>query len=379
MRVALAQALLVKPTLLLLDEPTNHLDLEACVWLENYLSTKYNRCLIVISHSQDFLNTVCTNIIHINPKRKLTYYSGNYDTFVKTKAEVEANQMKQYRKEQDDIKHIKEFIASCGTYSNLVRQAKSKQKIIDKMEEKGLTEMPEPDPTFNFRWPEVTPLAPPILAFYDVSFSYNGKEPYLYEGLDLAVLQDSRIALVGPNGVGKSTLLKLMAGELTPALGQVRRHMDLILGRYNQHSTEQLEMDASPLEFIQRAFPKERKEEPEWRSWLGKYGINGKMQVTKIGALSDGQKSRLVFAMMAFRRPHVLLFDEPTNHLDMQCIDALGDAIRAFNGGMVLVSHDFRLIDQVARDIWVCGDKTVTKWEGTIREYKQHLAKGMIL
>jgi ATP-binding cassette subfamily F protein 2 len=240
------------------------------------------------------LTLAVRSIIHITPRHKLMYYSGNYDTFVKTKAEVEANQIKQYRKEQDDIKHIKDFIASCGTYSNLVRQAKSKQKIIDKMEEKGLTEMPDADPTFNFRWPDVTPLPPPILAFYDVSFSYNGKPPYLYEHLDIGVLQDSRIALVGPNGVGKSTLLKLMAGDLSPALGQVRKHMDLIIGRYNQHSTEQLDMEASPLDFIRTQFPDVKKEEPEWRSWLGKYGITSKMQVTKIRALSDGQKSRLV-------------------------------------------------------------------------------------
>lgn len=377
MRVALAQALFAKPTLLLLDEPTNHLDLEACVWLENYLST-YDRCLIVVSHSQDFLNGVCTNVIHITPQRKLQVYGGNYDTFVQVKTENEVNQMKKYRKEQDDIKHLKAFIASCGTYSNLVRQGKSKQKIIDKMVAAGLTEAVVSEPVFNFKFPSVEPLPPPVLAFQDVAFTYSGDMKHaLYQHLNLGVTMDSRIALVGPNGAGKSTLLKLMVGELNPTQGVIRRHLNLNIGKYNQHSNEQLDQTATPLDFIRSKFDDRKLNEEEWRQHLGKYGVRGAQQTSPIGKMSDGQKSRLVFCLMSVTRPNFICLDEPTNHLDIECIDSLADAIRVYEGAVVLVSHDFRLIDQIAKEIWVCDEKTVTRWKGSIRDYKKSLMKKM--
>ena len=174
MRVALAQALFVRPTLLVLDEPTNHLDLGACVWLEDYLS-KWDSILLLTSHSADFLNGVCTKIYHLSVHKKLDLYGGNYDSYVNTRKENEVNQMKRYQKEQDDIKHLREFISSCGTYSNLVKQAQSKQKIIDKMVEAGLTAKPEPDPVFRFTFPNSNKIPPPVLAFQNVSFSYSGK------------------------------------------------------------------------------------------------------------------------------------------------------------------------------------------------------------
>jgi ATP-binding cassette subfamily F protein 2 len=377
MRVALAKALFARPSLLLLDEPTNHLDLETCIWLENYLAT-YPHCLVVISHSQEFLNTVCTNILLLTPKRTLAVYSGNYDQFVKTKAELETQQMKQYAKEQDDIKHIKQFIASCGTFSNMVKQAKSKQKILDKMEAAGLTEKVEQGHQFNFRFPDCDRLAPPVLSFINLGFAYSGKEEdMLYRGLELGVDMDSRIALVGPNGAGKSTLLKLICKEIDPTVGQMRSHLDLKLGRYHQHSTDQLDPELEVLDFMQKRYPEKKMEEEDWRKAIGRYGISGKQQKTKIGELSDGLKSRIVFAMLALERPNMLLFDEPTNHLDMECIDSLAEAINAFNGGMLLVSHDFRLISQVAKSIWVCDKKTIRAYPGTIGEYKKSLMKNM--
>lgn len=364
MRVALAQALLKRPTLLLMDEPTNHLDLEACVWLEKYLST-YPYCLVVVSHSQDFLNGVCTNIIHLTQRQKLQNYTGNYDQFVKTKAELEVNQMKRYQKEQDDIKHLKAFIASCGTFSNLVKQAKSKQKILDKMEADGLTEKVIPDPKFNFRFSQCERLAPPVLAFQNVGFSYSGKrEEFLYDGLNLGVDMDSRIALVGPNGAGKSTLLKLMVQDLHPVDGVIRRHLHLKFGRYHQHSHEILDMDKTVLDFMIEYYPDKKMEVEEWRKSIGRYGITGSRQTTQIGKLSDGLKTRIIFAMLAIEKPNLLLLDEPTNHLDMECIDSLADAINNFEGGVVLVSHDFRLIDQVAKQVWVCDKNTVMEWPG---------------
>merc|ERR1719498_2259280 len=197
MRVALAQALFVQPMLLLLDEPTNHLDLGACVWLEEYLK-KYPYTLLLTSHSEDFMNGVCTNIMQLTQKGTLVVWGGNYAQYMKTRTELEKNQLTQYKKEQDDIAHLQDFIRSCGTYANMRIQAESKQKIIDKMKDKGLTELPEKDRTYNFSFPDSEKISPPVMAFGGVSFSYSGKkEDHLYEQLELSVDLDSRVALVG--------------------------------------------------------------------------------------------------------------------------------------------------------------------------------------
>ena len=375
MRVALAKALFAQPTLLLLDEPTNHLDLEACVWLEGYLA-KYKKCLILVSHSQDFLNGVCTHIIWLT-QGTLRYYTGNYDTFQKTVRDDEVVQQKKYEKEQADIKHLKEFIASCGTYANARKQAESKQKIIDKMIAAGLTPPVVKERNFTFRFPDCTKVPPPVLPFDNVSFAYDGKkEHYLYEDLDFGVDCDSRIALVGPNGAGKSTLLKLMTGELTPTKGQVTRHPSLLIGKYHQHSVDVLDKSKTVLDFFMSTYPNSmtfKRDLDEWRAYLGRYGVSGRMQTTLIGELSEGQQCRLIYAMICMQKPNMLLLDEPTNHLDLECIDTLADAINAYNGGVVLVSHDFRLIDQVAKQIWVCEDRGVRLWDKDIRAYKKHL------
>ncbi|KAG2172872.1 hypothetical protein INT43_000222 [Umbelopsis isabellina] len=379
MRVALARALFIRPTVLLLDEPTNHLDLEACVWLEEYLKT-YDRILVMVSHSQDFLNGVCTNTMDLTHKRKLIYYGGNYDTFVKTKEENEVNQAKAYQKQQDEIAHIKKFIASAGTYANLVRQAKSKQKIIDKMEAAGLIEKVEHPPPFKFDFTDVERLPPPVCSLQEVSFAYNGQmKDCLYRDIELGVDMDSRVALVGPNGVGKSTLLKLMGGELNPTAGRVQHHSSLKLGKYSQHSNDQLDMDLSPIDYMKRKFPSVSTQTDFWRSQIGRYGLTGAHQTSPIAHLSDGLKSRLVFAELAMAHPHIILLDEPTNHLDMESIDSLANAINKFNGGVVLVSHDFRLISQVAKQIWRCEDGKVHPFEGSIQQYKESLRKNVKL
>ncbi|GAB4850734.1 ATP-binding cassette sub- F member 1 [Ancistrocladus abbreviatus] len=371
MRIALARSLFMNPTILLLDEPTNHLDLEACVWLEETLK-KFNRILVVVSHSQDFLNGVCTNIIHMQNK-KLKLYTGNYDQYVQTRAELEENQMKQYKWEQEQIASMKEYIARFGHGSaKLARQAQSKEKTLAKMERGGLTEKVVKDKVLVFRFTDVGKLPPPVLQFVEVTFGYT-PENLIYKNLDFGVDLDSRIALVGPNGAGKSTLLKLMTGDLAPLDGMVRRHNHLRIAQFHQHLAEQLDLNMPALQYMIKEYP--GNEEEKMRAAIGKFGLSGKAQVMPMKNLSDGQRSRVIFAWLAYRQPHMLLLDEPTNHLDIETIDSLAEALNEWDGGMVLVSHDFRLINQVAREIWVCENQTVTRWEGDIIDFKEHLKK----
>ncbi|KAJ1539985.1 hypothetical protein HK405_012185, partial [Cladochytrium tenue] len=376
MRVALARALFVKPTLLLLDQPTNHLDLGACVWLEEYLKT-YNRILVCISHSTDFLNTVCTNIVEFTPKKKLAYFGGNYDTYVKTKTELEVNQQKAYEKQQAEIAHIKQFIASCGTYANLVRQAKSRQKVLDKMIEDGLIEPVERPPRFKFFFNSSGKLPPPVLAFTEVDFAYSGnmKKDPIYKKLEFGVDTDSRVALVGPNGAGKSTLLKLMLGTLIATNGSISRHSHLKLAQYSQHSADQLDLTMSAVDYLKRQFPDMPQDLPTWRQNIGRFGLTSNSQLCPMAQLSDGQRARVVFCQLALTAPNMILFDEPTNALDIETIDSLADAINSYEGGVVLVSHDFRLISQVAQQIFVCENGEVKLWQGTIVSYKEYLRK----
>uniref|UniRef100_A0A7N8XCN0 ATP-binding cassette sub-family F member 2 n=1 Tax=Mastacembelus armatus TaxID=205130 RepID=A0A7N8XCN0_9TELE len=351
MRVALARALFIKPFMLLLDEPTNHLDLDACVWLEEELKS-FKRILVLISHSQDFLNGVCTNIIHLH-QRKLKYYTGNYDQYVKTREELEENQMKRFNWEQDQIAHMKNYIARFGHGSaKLARQAQSKEKTLQKMVASGLTERVVNDKTLSFYFPPCGKIPPPVIMVQNVSFKW----------INFLLIWSS----------GKSTLLKLLMGELLPTDGMIRKHSHVKIGRYHQHLTEQLELDLSPLEYMMKCFP-EIKEKEEMRKIIGRYGLTGKQQVSPIRNLSDGQKCRVCFAWLAWQNPHMLFLDEPTNHLDIETIDALAEAINEFEGGMMLVSHDFRLIQQVAQEIWVCENQTITKWNTDILAYKEHL------
>jgi len=373
MRIALARALYLKPSLLLLDEPTNHLDLDACVWLEQELA-EYKRALVIVSHSQDFMNNVCTNIVHLFQK-KLEYYGGNYDTFVRTRAELMENQMKRYKWEQDQISHMKEYIARFGHGSaKLARQAQSKEKTMAKMVAGGLTEKVSLEQTKQFYFFNPGDIPPPVIMIQNVSFRYNDNSPYIYKDLEYGIDLDTRIALVGPNGAGKSTFLKLVSGSNVPTDGQIRRHVHCKIGLYHQHLHEELPLEQSALDFMLSSYP-EVKEKEEMRKIIGRFGLSGREQVCPIKQLSDGQRCRVSFAWLAWQQPHLLLLDEPTNALDLESIDALAEAINAFDGGVILVSHDFRLVQQVAKEIYICDHQTITKWEGDIFGFKKHLQK----
>jgi ATP-binding cassette subfamily F protein 2 len=369
MRIALARALFIQPTLLLLDEPTNHLDMEAVVWLEDYLS-KWNKILFIVSHSQDFLNNVCTHIVNLS-HRKLMYYTGNFDQFIKTRQEKEEEQEKRFKSEQDQIKHMKDYVARFGQgNAKMARQAQSKEKTLEKMLRSGLTERVEQEKALDFAFPNPSHLSPPVLQCNDITFGYPGRE-ILYAGVDFGVDLDSRVALVGPTGAGKSTLLKIMTGELVPLTGAVRPHPHLRIAKFSQHFIDVLDLSLTPLDYFMSLWPDTPRE--DCRKFLGRFGISGAVQTQIMTQLSDGQKSRVVLAKMAKETPHLLLLDEPTNHLDMESIDSLAKAINDFEGGMILVSHDMRLISQVAKEIWLCDNHTVAKYLGEIGDFKKHL------
>ncbi|KAF3540614.1 hypothetical protein F2Q69_00018894 [Brassica cretica] len=319
---------------------------------------------------QDFLNGVCTNIIHMQSKQ-LKYYTGNFDQYCQTRSELEENQMKQYRWEQEQISHMKEYIARFGHGSaKLARQAQSKEKTLAKMERGGLTEKVARDSVLVFRFADVGKLPPPVLQFVEVSFGYT-PDYLIYKNIDFGVDLDSRVALVGPNGAGKSTLLKLMTGELHPTEGMVRRHNHLKIAQYHQHLAEKLDLEVPALIYMMNEFP--GNEEEKMRAAIGRFGLTGKAQVMPMKNLSDGQRSRVIFAWLAYKQPNMLLLDEPTNHLDIETIDSLAEALNEWDGGLVLVSHDFRLINQVAHEIWVCEKQCITKWNGDIMDFKKHL------
>eukprot|EP00833_Pecoramyces_ruminatium_P007827 jgi/Orpsp1_1/1181859/evm.model.c7180000078897.1 len=371
MRISLARALFVKPTLLLLDEPTNHLDLGACVWLEEYLK-QYEHTLLIISHSQDFLNGVCTDIIHMQ-RGKLNYYTGDYDTFVRARAEKEAAARKKQKIQEKQNKLMQEKMQKEGTRA--VKQSKGKEKMLKERKEKAAKDMDEVvnEKQFSFKFNDCgRGLPPPVLQVRDADFGYD-REHILFKDINFGLDLDSRVTIVGPNGAGKSTLLKLLVGQIEPLAGEVKRNHHLRIARFHQHLVEQLNMEQSPVEYMVSQFPEYKAQ--EMRQIIGRFGLTGKSQVIPMNQLSDGQCRRVIFAWLAMRNPHILFLDEPTNHLDIETIDALADAIDNFDGGVVLISHDFRLIDQVTKEIWVVENQKVTPWEGDIRDYKEYLRK----
>ena len=281
--------------------------------------------------------------------------------------------MRLFEKQQEQVADIKQFVARFGhgTKKN-AQQAQSREKLLKKLEEGGLTEKVEVDFVKKLRFPDCGKLPPPVLQVQNVTFAYPGCSP-LYTKLDFGVDLDARIALVGPNGAGKTTLLKLLAGDLVPQSGSVRPNPHLRMARFTQHAVDSLDLSATPLAFFHSLAPDSTI--AEVRARLGRYGISGEQQNQVMETLSDGIKSRVVLALMASRSPHILLLDEPTNNLDIESIDALAEGLNAFEGGVVLVSHDMRLISQMAKDIYECDKGQVTRIAGSIEEYKVRLAK----
>jgi len=382
MRIALAQALYMNPDLLLLDEPTNHLDIHAITWLEEFL-TEWERTVVIVSHDRGFLNSACSATIHLHHKR-LVYYGGNYDTFVRVRGEHMANQQQVQAQQQRKQDHLKSFIARFGQgYANLASQAQSRMKMLKKLQEEAVT-VDYDDPYLTFEFPASSELPPPVISVIDTAFGYEPSRT-LYADLNFGVDCESRVAIIGPNGAGKSTFLQLLDGSLVPTEGAVRRHSKAIVVRFTQHHLETLQMEEDGISHIRRLGEKDKITVLEAYQILATFGLGGDLATAPVKVLSGGQKSRLAFAQIAYRKPHILLLDEPTNHLDLETIEGLALAINKFQGGVVLVSHDERLIRMVANELWVVMPGSVSegtkKWvpgsvkvyNGTFGQYKRQL------
>lgn len=362
MRIALARALFSQPDLLLLDEPNNHLDLEACIWLENYL-VDWKKTLVVVSHDSTFLNEFVDHIIHIHQKT-LTTYKGDYDTFVKVRESNRRAKQKKADAAERKEKDLKMFIQK-----NKNKQGKSREKQLEKIEK---VQLDIEDPTMTFSFPESGGLGPLPLKFKEVSFAYPGQK-LLFKNLSFGIDTDSRIALVGRNGVGKSTLMSLMVGTIEPTGGDIERDRHMRVARFTQHHVDQLDLSVTVMEYMKERFPGAR--DQEIRQHVAKFGLNANLPNQKIQTLSGGQKSRVAFAELAWKKPHILFLDEPSNHLDVEAIESLAAALEAFDGGVVLISHNQYLVSLVCDEIWVVGNNTVTRLEGTFADYKKLVAK----
>ncbi|CAI2355383.1 unnamed protein product [Caenorhabditis sp. 36 PRJEB53466] len=377
MRISLARALFLEPTLLMLDEPTNHLDLNAVIWLDNYLQT-WKKTLLIVSHDQGFLDSVCTDVIHLD-NQKLHYYRGNYTLFKKQYAQDMKVHEKAFDQQQKQLKAMKKDGKSAKQAEEQIKQQlANKAKKGGKKTAAKAAEDEDATPiemlqrrkeySVKFQFPETDKLNPPLLGLYGVTFGY-GKD-ILFKNIDFGVDMDSRIAIVGPNGVGKSTLLKLLIGKIEPQQGELRKHRLLKIGWFDQHANEALNGEQSPVQFLSTRF---NIDVQEARKQLGTTGLAAHAHTVKIKDLSGGQKSRVALCNLALGKPDIIILDEPTNNLDIESIDALAEAIRDFNGGVLMVTHDERLVVRTDCNLWIVENQTVAEIDGDFDDYKKEV------
>ncbi|CAL2260695.1 unnamed protein product [Prunus armeniaca] len=366
MRIALARALFIEPDLLLLDEPTNHLDLHAVLWLETYL-VKWPKTCIVVSHAREFLNTVVTDILHLHGQ-KLNAYKGNYDIYERTRIEQVKNQQKAFESNERSRAHMQTFIDKFRYNAKRAALVQSRIKALDRL---GHVDeiVNDPDYKFEFPTPDDRP-GPPIISFSDASFGYPGG-PVLFKNLNFGIDLDSRIAMVGPNGIGKSTILKLIAGELQPISGTIFRSAKVRIAVFSQHHVDGLDLSSNPLLYMMRCYP--GVPEQKLRSHLGSFGVTGNLALQPMYTLSGGQKSRVAFAKITFKKPHIILLDEPSNHLDLDAVEALIQGLVIFQGGILMVSHDEHLISGSVDELWVVSEGRIAPFHGSFEDYKKIL------
>jgi len=364
MRVALAAALFAGPDILMLDEPTNHLDLEATIWLEAYLKS-YSGTLLMVSHDREFLNAIPDMIIHLE-QGKLVTYRGNYDQFRRQRAERQANLAAAAAKQQAARQHMEAFVARFRAKATKARQAQSRMKALARMDD-----IPPVigERVVKFDFPQPVELAPPLVTLDGADVGYDGK-PVL-RGLNLRIDGDDRIALLGANGNGKSTLVKLLAGRLQTMGGSMVKSGKLKIGYFAQHQADEFDLTVTALVQAKRAMPLAPEEKV--RAHLGRFGFSQERSNTKVGSLSGGEKARLLFALMAKEAPNILLLDEPTNHLDIESREALIRALNEYEGAVILVTHDPHLVELVADRLWLVGNHKVTPFDGDLDDYRKLL------
>ncbi|MCW5746402.1 MAG: ABC-F family ATP-binding cassette domain-containing protein [Alphaproteobacteria bacterium] len=365
MRIALAQALFAEPDLLLLDEPSNHLDIEARLWLANYLRT-YRHTLLLVSHDRDLLNAVCDQIVHID-QGKLVAYAGNYDRFERTRRERAERQAALQTRQLAERRRIQAFVDRFRAKASKARQAQSRIKLLEKME--PIVPVAEEAPV-EFAFPSPDKLPPPLITMDRAAVGYQPDTPVLRK-LDLRIDMDDRIALLGQNGNGKSTFIRLLAGRLAPMDGAVRKSSKLRVGYFSQQQEEELDLEGTPFGHMRRLMPQATP--TAVRAQLGRFMFSGPRADQKVGSLSGGEKTRLLFALMTRDAPHILLLDEPTNHLDMDSRTALVEALNEYEGAVILVSHDAHLVRLVADRLWLVADGTCTPFDGDLDDYERQL------
>ena len=368
MRVALAAALFVEPDLLMLDEPTNHLDLEAAAWLENHLK-RYPRALLVVSHDRTLLDAVPEGILHM-AGRGLTHYPGNYTRFAKTYAESLATARAQQARVDAKRRHLQGFVDRFRYKASKARQAQSRLKALAKLADAPIVaDERTPDLTF----PEPAAFAPPLMSLAGVAVGYEPGRPVL-RGVNLRIDPDERVALLGANGNGKSTFAKLLAEMLQPERGTVTRAPRLAVGYFAQHQIDTLEPEGTAFSHLARLMPDAAPDRV--RARLGAFGFGGEKADVTVAALSGGEKARLNLALISSRAPQLLVLDEPTNHLDIQSRHALVEALEAYEGAVILITHDMHLVQLVADRLWLVQEGTVRAYEGDLADYRAEILGG---
>jgi ATP-binding cassette subfamily F protein 3 len=362
MRVALAAALFRKPGLLLLDEPTNHLDFEAIVWLENFL-INYEHTFLIISHDRDTLNKVVSHIAHLDQK-KLSLYTGNYDQFENALAQKRLGHQALFDKQQAHKKKMMAFVDRFGAKASKAKQAQSRLRAIEKMD---MVDALIAERATSFSFPKPEQIASPIITIDDVDVGYEANKPVL-ENLNIGIGGEDRIALLGANGNGKSTFIKLISDNLSAMSGKIMRHSKLRVGYFAQHQSDELDVTLTPFEALRVSIDQP---EPKLRALLGRFGFDKTKSDTKIQKLSGGEKARLLFCMMSHDAPHIMLLDEPTNHLDIDARQALIQALNGYEGCVILVSHDPHLVAAVADRLYLVKDGGVRSYEGDLKAYRQ--------
>jgi ATP-binding cassette subfamily F protein 3 len=366
MRVALAATLFARPDCLLLDEPTNYLDLEGVMWLQSYLKT-FPGAVLVISHDRDLLNGAMQKIAHLKDG-KLTVFEGGYDDFEKALAEKQRLQMKLVEKQEAERRHLQSFVDRFKAKASKAKQAQSRVKRLEKMQVIA-TQVEDPIAPFDFPNPQRR-MAPPIVRMLDLEVGYEPGKPIL-RGVSLNIDTDDRIGILGRNGAGKSTLAKLLNDKLEPTGGFLRKHKKLQIAFFAQHQIEHLSPEVSAYQHVVELMPDAT--EAQRRARLARFGLPGDRQETPAKHLSGGEKARLLFNLITFEGPHLLILDEPTNHLDMDSRAALISAINTYEGAVVLISHDRHLIESCVDRLWVVADGTVTQYDDDIETYRQSL------